>query len=66
MLDYKFLRGNALNNDTNFVRVNTNLVVARAANFKTASWVELGSTAVRFARRAQTFNRSFYGSVKPR
>lgn len=66
LVDYKFLRGNALNNDTNFVRVNSMLAANRTVNFKTAAWVEVGAGATRFARRDRSFNRTFYGPVRPR
>ena len=67
-LDYKFLRGNVLNEDVNFVRVNFDFdaSILASLNYKTASWVDLGATSVRFARRSNRANRSIYGSVRPR
>ena len=66
LVDYKFLRGNATSNKTNFVRVNSEWALTRTPNYKTSAWTDIGATTVRFSKRAGAFSRTFYGSVRPR
>lgn len=66
LVDYKFLRGNAVNSSTNFVRVLSTLVLKRPENFRTALWFKTEVGAARYSRRLYAFNRSVFGPIRPR
>jgi len=64
--DYKLLRGNTVNQSSNSVRVYQNFKIKRPLNYKTSSWVDLGSVSSRFTRRAVAFRRKTYGPLRNR
>lgn len=64
--DYKLLRGTTSGMGINSTRVLHHFAVKRPVNYKTSSWLDLDIFSVRFARRRSSFNRSLYGSRRPR
>ncbi|RZL45015.1 MAG: hypothetical protein EOP00_18430 [Pedobacter sp.] len=64
--DYKILVGTSTSNSVNSVRVNNSILINRPLNYKNSSLVDVGATTVRFAKRLAVFNRSVYGSIRPR
>lgn len=65
--DFKILRGTSTNDNVDSItRVLHTFSVKRPLNYKNASWLDLGSVNVRFAKRRVLFNRQFFGSFKKR
>lgn len=66
LIDYKFLRGNTVNHETNFGRVLSAFNYGRQPNLKTSSWLDISTTTVRYSKRVDSFTRTFYGPIRPR